>query len=106
MGFRPPKTDTCATCDKYLVAIAGAATPEEKDRLEEEKKAHHIKADFAYEAKHQDKQAAIDTWADKTRVEGARPRSKDCVDVITFDYQQNLETPMLQHNDIFYLHQM
>ena len=35
-----------------------------------------------------------------------RPRRKDWADAITFDFQQNLEMPILLHNDMFYLHQM
>lgn len=51
--------------------------------------------------------AAIVTWAGKRWVYGGvKPKSKDCVEVITFDFQQNLETPNLRHNDMFYLRQM
>ena len=74
--------------------------------MEKEKDTHQIEVDFAYEAERHDKHAAIDISAGKRRVDGVRPRSKDCVDVMTFDFQQNLEMPMLCHDDTFYLCQM
>lgn len=77
MGFCKPKTDAFAVCDKYLVAIAGTTTAEEKERLEEEKKAHQTEPDLAYDTKRQDKQAAIHKCADKRLVDRARPARMD-----------------------------
>ena len=53
------------TIDHLVNPIIYGALSEEKERLEKEKDAHQTEADCAYEAKHRDKQAAIDTWAAK-----------------------------------------
>lgn len=55
-----------------------------------------------YTLKRQDKKAVIDTCAgQRCIVGGVKLSSKDAADVITFDFQQNLETPMLRHNEMF-----
>ena len=47
------------------------------------------------------------TWSGKRRLYGGvKQKSQDCTDVITFDFQQNLETPSLHLNDMFYLRQL
>lgn len=59
--------------------------------------------------KREDKQRAIRSWNEKARpigLSGVTKRSKDAVDMITFDFQQNLPTPNLQHNDMFYMHHL
>lgn len=43
---------------------------------------------------------------DRCIVGDVKPSSKDAADVITFDLQQNLETPMLRHNEMFSQHQL
>ena len=59
--------------------------------------------------KRDNKNAAIQSWSGKTRTSGSSNvpnKSKDAVDMITFDFQQNLTTPNLHHNDMFYARQM
>ena len=56
-----------------------------------------------------DKARAVRSWVGKPRPvgsSGVKHRSKDAVDMITYDFQQNLETPNLQHNDMFYKRQL
>ena len=56
-----------------------------------------------------DRARAVRSWVGKPRPvgsSGVKHRSKDAVDMITYDFQQNLETPNLQHNDMFYKRQL
>ena len=109
LGFAPPRTDTCATCHKLSLSIQAAVGTAEKEQKEEELKNHQEKARAGYEMKREDKQGAIRSWNEKARPigsSGVRNRSKDAVDMITFDFQQNLPTPNLQHNDMFYKRQL
>lgn len=106
LGFGRPRSDTCAKCDKLHIAIQ-AANGAEKLQKEKEKEKHHHEAQSGYSSKSDDKKAAIHSWRGKKRVTGGVvPRSKDTVDMITYDFQQNLETPTLRHNDMFYSRQL
>lgn len=56
-----------------------------------------------------DKEIAIKSWYGKPHPVGSaavKHRSKYAVDVITYDFHQNLETPNLQHNNMFYKRQV
>lgn len=48
------------------------------------------------------------SWEGKRQIthEEVTYKSVDATDMITFDLQQNLPTPNLKHNDIFYLQQL
>ena len=47
------------------------------------------------------------SWTGKTRlIGGQQPRTKDAVDMLTFDFHQNLPTPNLTHSDMFYSRQL
>ena len=46
------------------------------------------------------------SWNGKTRTPGKNSTSKDEIDLTTFDFQQNLPTPHLHHNDMFDLRQL
>ena len=109
LGFGLPRTDTCAKCDKLYLSIQAAEGTEEKEQKEMELENHQEKARAGYEMKREDKQGAISSWDGKARPigsSGVRNRSKDAVDMITYDFQQNLPTPNLQHNDMFYKRQL
>ena len=70
-----------------------------KEQKEEELKSHQEKARAGYEMKREDTQGAIRSWNEKARPigsSGVRNQSKDAVDMITFDFQQNLPTPKRQ----------
>lgn len=79
---------------------------EEEDEKLKEQRLHHEKAEAGYNSKRQDKEAASKSWKGKTRTLGQSTTSKDAVDMITFDFQNNLETPNLFHNDVYYLRQL
>lgn len=54
-----------------------------------------------------DMKAGVQSWSGKTRILGeAAHQSKDAVDVVSFNFQKNLPTPTLHHNDVFYTHQL
>lgn len=104
-GFGLPRTDTCARCEALEMELR-VCNEDEKDRLLEEQRRHHDKADDGYKSKRLDNEAAKRSWRGKTRTLGRNTTSKDAVDMITFDFQKNLETPNLFHNDVFYLRQL
>ena len=65
-------------------------------------------ADAGYAAKRADKKAAKESWKGKRMDLGPLnpPCSKDGVDMVTFDFQQNLPTPNLFNSTTFYLRLM
>ena len=108
LGFRLPRSDTCAKCDALHLALQSSGG-NDKTRIQRELKEHQEGADLGYQSKKDDKNAAIQSWSGKTRTSGSSNvpnKSKDAVDMITFDFQQNLPTPNLHHNDMFYARQM
>ncbi|MEM6612842.1 MAG: hypothetical protein AAF652_11440, partial [Cyanobacteria bacterium P01_C01_bin.72] len=87
LGFGQPRTDTCSQCDRLQNKIENATNEAEKKKLEDEKRCHVTKADNAYNLlKNLQKSAAED---EKTAM-------------YTFDFQQNLPSPTLHSNDMFY----
>ena len=79
---------------------------DEKDKKLEEQRLHHENAEAGYNSKCDDKEAASKSWKGKTCTLGQSTTSKDAVDMISFDFQKNLETPNLFHNDVYYLRQL
>ena len=83
------------------------ATGDEKRELEEQQRRHQQQADMGYESKRRDKAKVNASWAGKRRIQGENgPCSRDAVDMVTFDFEQNLPTPNLHHNDMFYAPQL
>ena len=81
----------------------------EKEKLEKQLEEHHKLAESAFTMRRDDKARAVRSWVGKPRPvgsSGVKHRSKDAVDMITYDFQQNLETPNLQHTDMFYKRQL
>lgn len=79
---------------------------DERDEKLEEQRRHHENSEAGYKSKRQGKEAASKSWRGKTRTLGQNTTSKDAVDMITFDFQKNLEMPNLFHNDVYYLRQL
>ena len=108
LGFGLPRSDTCAKCDALHLALQSSGG-DDKTRIQRELKEHQEGADLGYQSKKDDKNAAIQSWSGMTRTSGSSNvpnKGKDAVDMITFDFQQNLPTPNLHHNDMFYARQM
>ena len=78
---------------------------DEKDEKLEEQRLHLENAEAGYISKRRDKEAAINSWRGKTCTLGQNT-SKDAVDMITYDFQKNSETPNLFHNNVYYLRQL
>ena len=55
-----------------------------------------------------DRMAARRSWEEKMGEVGdeLQPRKKDAVDLLTFDFQQDLATPNLTHHAMCYVRQM
>lgn len=87
ISFGKPKSDTCQKCDKLLHKIDAADTDEQKRALEVEKKMHIVKAETFYS-----------DIKDKT----ALSKNDTSVEVLTFDFQQNLPLPISSSGEVFY----
>ena len=104
LGFGVPRTDTCATCERLNLQIN--SNPNDSAAQGDELRRHQEKADQWYKSMQSDQKAAIGSWSGKRRILGeAAYRSKDAVDMISFDFKQNLPTPNLHHN-AFYARQL
>ena len=68
---------------------------------------HQDQADKGYQTIRGDSKGAVASWSNRSRSLGlAAYFSVDAVDMISFDFQQNLGTPNLHHNDMFYARQL
>ncbi|XP_020620371.1 uncharacterized protein LOC110058122 [Orbicella faveolata] len=106
LSFGLPQTDTCARCEALDMALLSCGGEDEMNRLLEECREHQEKGGNGCESKRRDKQRTQQSWKGKTRTLGENSTSKDAIDMITFDFQQNLPPPHLHHNDIFHLRQL
>ena len=104
LGFGLPRTDTCATCDRLnLVLKSDPSDTEARQQLTD----HQDKADKGYQTMRGDSKAAVASWSNRSRLLGSAAHSSvDAVDMISFDFEQNLPTPNLHHNDVFYARQL
>nr|CAH7737617.1 unnamed protein product [Callosobruchus chinensis] len=87
INFGKPKSDTCSKCDKLMNKINSADSSEIKRSLEVEKDLHLRKAEWFYK-----------DLKEKTSLAKAKPN----VEVITFDFQQNLPLPVSPSGEVFY----
>ena len=107
LSFGLPRSDTCATCDAFKISVTSTTDEEEKAALQKKLHDHHKEAETGYKSVRADKEAAKSSWEGKTRKRGGVPFcTKDAVDMITFDFQQNLPVPNLTHGDMFYQRQL
>lgn len=87
LSFKPPKVDTCTTCDKLNAQIKYETSSEIKAALVNKLDKHQTDAQNAYEEKSKDKNMSLDD---------------DSLLVLTFDLQQCLPTPLLSSGSAFY----
>ena len=106
-GFGLPRSDTCARCDALSIAIK-STSGDDLGRLGREQAEHHMHTDAGYSNKLWDKKATVQSWSRKSPVIGGEVpyRRINVVDMITFDFQQNLPMPNLHHSDIFFTRQL
>ena len=104
LGFGLPRTDTCATCDRLNLALkSDPSDTAARQQLTD----HQDQADKGYQTMRGDSKAAVASWSNRSRSLGSAAYSSvDAVDMISFDFQQNLGTPNLHHNDMFYARQL
>ena len=93
-GFGLPWSNTCARCDALSIAIKSTCG-DDLGRLRREQAKHHMHADAGYSNKLREKKAAVQSWSRKSPVIGGEVpyRRINVVDMITFDFQQNLPMP-------------
>ena len=86
-----PKSDTCKTCDSFKVKVEAEGDPAARARLEAQWEVHKRKAERAYQQLRED-----------TALAAADPD----VDMLTFDLEQSLATPLISTNVVFYKRQL
>lgn len=87
ISFGKPKSDTCQKCDKLMNRINAADIEEQKRALETEKNIHLVKAESFYT-----------DIKEKT----ALAKNNTSVEVLTFDFEQNLPLPVSSSGEVFY----
>lgn len=87
MSFGKPKSDTCQKCDKLMNKIDAADNEEQKRQLETDKKLHITKAE---------------TFYTDIKAKTALAKNDLSVEVLTFDFQQNLPLPVSSSGEVFY----
>lgn len=85
--FGKPKSDTCSKCDKLMNKINSSDSDEIKKAFEVEKDIHLRKAEWFYTH-----------MKEKTSL----AKSKTEVEILTFDFQQNLPLPVSSSGEVFY----
>lgn len=89
--FGSPRSDTCKKCDILENKLKGEIDDEEKKIIEYEKKQHLIKADIFFE---------------ELRKKTILCTEEDDIEVLSFDYQQNLPLPKITSGEAFYKRQL
>lgn len=87
ISFGKPKSDTCTKCDKLINKMNGADSDADKAALEVEKSLHIKQAEYCYT----DLKTKSNLLKDNPQIE-----------VISFDFQQNLPLPVSSSGEVFY----
>lgn len=87
INFGKPRSDTCSKCDKLINKINSSDSNEIKKSLQLEKEVHLKKSEWFYTH-----------LKEKTNLAKTRPE----VEVITFDFQQNLPLPVSTSGEVFF----
>lgn len=91
LSFGTPRTDTCQTCDRLKNVIDHETDQELKHQFESEKEIHISKAEMFYNDL-------------KLFVEKAKSNKE--IEVLSFDFQQNMPLPHIPCGDVFYKRQI
>lgn len=91
ISFGHPRSDTCQKCDKLENSIAAEENAEIKAKLNQEKSLHLAKAETFYKSL---KEKSTLAKVDKS------------IEVLCFDYQQNMPLPHIPSGDVFYKRQL
>lgn len=91
ISFGSPRSDTCQTCDRLQNAIQAEQDAHVKTALQTEKNLHIRKSESFYTA-----------LKEKT----ALAKTDNSIEVLCFDFQQNLPLPHVPAGDVFYKRQL
>ncbi|KAI4463263.1 dna-directed rna polymerases i ii and iii subunit rpabc2 [Holotrichia oblita] len=91
ISFGNPRSDTCQKCDKLENSIVAEEDLEAKSKLQQEKTLHLAKAEAFYTS---------------LKEKSARAKNEKAVEVLCFDYQQNMPLPHTPSGDVFYKRQL
>ena len=86
-----PKSDTCKTCDTMKVKVQAESDPEKKTQLNLEWELHKIKAQGSYQ---------------RPKEDAAYAKSHGDTEMITFDLEKSLPTPVLSNGIVYYKRQL
>lgn len=86
-----PKSDSCNTCDAFKVKVDAETDPQSLLKLQSEWELHKRKAERAYQ---------------QMREDSALAHSDSSVEMLTFDLQRSLPTPVLTTNLVYYKRQL
>ncbi|KAF0749605.1 NAD-dependent protein deacetylase Sir2B-like [Aphis craccivora] len=92
ISFAYPRLDTYQTCDQLLKSIQNETNAEEKASLNVEKEVHLRKAQVFY------------TYLKQLSAEAKENNS--IIDVLSFDFQQNMPLSRITSGDVFYKRQL
>jgi len=91
ISFAYPRSDTCQTCDQLYKSIQNETDPEAKASLDLEKEVHLKKAQIFY------------TYLKQLTAEA---KENNSIDVLSFDFQQNMSLPHISSGDVLYIRQI
>lgn len=91
ISFGQPRSDTCQKCDKLENSIVAEENLETKAKLQQEKSLHLSKSESFYAA---------------LKEKSALAKDEESVEVLCFDYQQNMPLPHIPSGDVFYKRQL
>ena len=89
--YSSPRTDTCKTCDEFKVQVDAETDPDAQEQLRLEWEVHKTHAENAYQC---------------IREDTALSKSTSDIEMLTFDLEQALATPLLTTNVVFYKRQL
>lgn len=91
ISFGTPRSDTCQTCDRLQNLILAEIDPEEKKARLTEKDLHIRKSEMFYK---------------KLKEVIILSKEDESIEVLCFDFQQNLPLPHVPAGDVFYKRQL
>lgn len=90
LSFSLPQKDTCARCEALDMALLSCGGEDKTNLPLEESPEHQEKGENGYGSKRRDKQGTQQSWNGKNCTLGENSTSKDSINIITFDFQQNV----------------
>lgn len=89
--FGAPRSDTCQTCDRLENLLKSEQNQDVKQKILHEKEIHLWKSEEFYK---------------DLKSRQIEAKANDEVEVISFDFQQNMPLPVIPSGDVFYKRQL